>query len=322
MVKYWISARKVSGGQFVDQIDLGATRYLRVPDGQTPAPSQEIARTQWVKEILGLFPVKDPAYGPSGDILFFVHGFNNTINDVDQRHQLVQAGLAANNFDCRVISFDWPCDDVALAYLDDRDHAKKTAILLVNAGIKPFVAAQARICDINVHVLGHSMGAYLIREAFDHADDGQTSSANWTANQLVLIAGDVSAASFSQSNPSTESTYRHCYRLTNYFNGYDEVLQISNAKRIGLAPRVGRVGLPPDVPDKAVNIDCSAYFHNTYGSGGPGLDIATLSHSWFFKDQVFLKDLSETLRGATDRQFVAVRGEPDPAGTQQLVRKG
>src|SRR5262249_21433671 len=153
-----------------------------------------------------------------GDILFFVHGYNNSVDDVDKRHKLIQSALTQNGFPCCVISFDWPSGTTALGYLQDRDHAKITSIRLVSAGIRLFVKNQAEKCDVRVHVLGHSTGAFVIREAFDHADDGQATATSWTAGQLVLIAGDVSAVSFSAADPETESTYRHCYRLTNYFN--------------------------------------------------------------------------------------------------------
>src|SRR5262249_8329749 len=60
---------------------------------------------------------------------------------------------------------------------------------------------------------------------------------NWTVSQLAFISGDVSSASMSADNPTTESLFRHCVRMTNYTNHFDSVLKISNAKRVGLAPR-------------------------------------------------------------------------------------
>ncbi len=313
MPQYYISVRGVSGGEFVDEIDLGAVRYLKIPDGELPAPKHQIARTQWVAEVIGLFRKVQGA--PTGDIAFFVHGYNNTIAAVSQRQNALQAGLNQDNFSCLVISFDWPCDDKTLAYLNDLDHAKLTAIRLVNGGVKLFVKALREDCNIRVHVIGHSMGAYVIREAFDHADDGQAANVNWTANQLVLFAGDASAAKFSATNTETESLYRHCYRLTNYYSGYDGALQISNVKRLGFAPRVGRVGLPDDAPQKAVNVDCSAHYVATYGE--PGFDIPQ-THSWYYGDATFLRDLRLTLQGTIDRLKMPTRMQR-PGRTQILL---
>lgn len=61
-------------------------------------------------------------------------------------------------------------------------------------GVALFVTALTNSCNIRVHVLGRPVGAVVVREAFDHTDDGlATTAANWTANQLVLLSGDVDA---------------------------------------------------------------------------------------------------------------------------------
>jgi hypothetical protein len=162
------------------------------------------------------------------------------------------------------------------------------------------------------------MGAYVAREAFDHADDGTTTGSDWAINQLVLIAGDVEASDFVVGNKDTESMLGHSYRLTNYFNKYDEVLQISNVKRVGVEPRLGRVGLPPNAPAKTVNMDCSAHF-DKIRRPGDSLEAALLwSHSWYFSDQVFYVDLAQTLQGSVDRTVIAGRGVIPDSATQTL----
>src|SRR5260221_5244349 len=145
-MKCWMSLRNVSGGAFVDGIELGPAGYARVPDGEVPLPQNQIPPTQWVKEIIGAFAPdpQDPEKGPTGDILFFVHGYNNSIAEVDQRHELIQAGLTTNTFPCLVISFDWPCGTTALGYLEDRDHARITSVRLVSDGVKRFVRSEER----------------------------------------------------------------------------------------------------------------------------------------------------------------------------------
>jgi esterase/lipase superfamily enzyme len=323
MAKYWISVRAGSGESFSSDINVGNPRYLKVPDGETPAPRHVVRVSSWVKEIIASFPNQpSPIDGkpvPSGDIAFLVHGYNNGVEDVDAAQHKLQQGLTANDFPCRVICFDWPSGQNALAYLRDLDHARLTAIRLVTGGVKLFVTALTEKCNIRVHVLGHSMGAFVVREAFDHADDGlATTLTNWNANQLVLFSGDVDAPSFAENDADTESLYRHCYRLTNYFNGHDAILQISNVKRFGVEPRVGRVGLPDNAPEKAVDVDCSDYFHQTYGDKPGIVDRALSSHSWYFSDEMFMKDLATTLRGAIDRDKIPTRGH-GPGRTQILA---
>jgi esterase/lipase superfamily enzyme len=264
-----------------------------------------------------LFPAS--AKGLSGDLLFFVHGYNNSVDETDLRHRILQAGLTTNHFQCPIISFDWPAGTCAMSCVNDRHHVTLASIELVDAAIKLLLRAQTPQCDIRVHVLGHSGGALAIREAFNHADDGQARATNWTVGQLVLIAGDVSSFSFLAADPRIESAYRHCYRLTNYFNGYDEVLQVSNAKRAGLAPRLGRVGLPDAAPKKAVNVDCSAHFRTLYGESDGTETFLTTSHVWYFSDAVFQKDLAATLRGTIDRDLIPTRNTPLPNRKQSLL---
>jgi esterase/lipase superfamily enzyme len=204
-----------------------------------------------------------------------------------------------------VASFDWPSADSALNYLEDRSDAKQTAIRLVTDCIAPFSVVQSPGCRVNVHVLAHSTGAYVVREAFDDADDRpRIAAANWTASQVVFIGADVSAKSMAAGNAKSSSLYRHCVRLTNYSNPFDAVLKLSNVKRIGVAPRVGRVGLPEGVPDKAVNVDCGRY----YAAHEAEMQVlGAKSHSWHIGDPVFTRDLVFTLEGDIDRRAIPTR---------------
>ena len=305
MTKFFITVRSVSGNQFGN--DLGAIRYLAVPDETPPNLSHTISLKAWVTQVMATLP-RDGNGSVSGSILFFVHGFNVGIMDVDVEQRSVKTGLAGK-FPCTIISFDWPSWTDTFAYLPELDIAKKTAIDLVNAGVKPLLNAQTDNCRVAVHALCHSMGAYVVREALDHADDGLQTGSDWMLNQLVMIAGDVDAADFVVGNKNTDSMLGHSYRLTNYFNLYDEVLQISNVKRAGVEPRAGRVGLPDNAPPNTVNVDCSAHFETIRRLGDNPIDAASWSHSWYFTDAKFFTDLAETLRGAVDRTVIADRGK-------------
>jgi len=304
MTKFIITVRSISGDAFGN--GLGAIRYLAVPDGEAPLPSHAIGLKAWVGQVMATFD-KDDKDAINGALLFFVHGFNVGIVDVNAQHMNVTDGLAGK-FKCTVVSFDWPSWTDTFAYLEELDTAKRTAILLVNGGVKPMLAAQTADCHVAVHALCHSMGAYVLREALDHADDGMTTGSDWMLNQLVMIAGDVEASDFVAGNKDTESMLGHSYRLTNYFNKYDDVLQISNVKRAGVEPRVGRVGLPDDAPAKTVNIDCSAHYAAIPHPGGGPVADASFSHSWYLTDQTFYEDLAATLLGAVDRTVAADRG--------------
>lgn len=323
--RFVMCARAVKKGAFI--AEPGPSRFLVVPEGQLPSPDQAIGADAWFKRLRAAATWGRDSRDPSrerGDLLVFVHGYNNDQAIVLARHDRLRADLAAAGFKGEVMSFDWPSEAMALNYLEDRHDAKLTALQLVTDGIAALAERQAPDCTLNLHLLGHSTGAYVIREACDDADDARLANNGWTVSQVVLIGADVSSASLSEGNSSTESLYRHCMRLTNYANLGDSALKLSNAKRLGMAPRAGRVGLPGDAPAKAVNVDCTAYFAQLASNPqvkaeDQGEVLGAFDHSWHIGNRVFARDLFETLKGDLDRSHIPTREAVD--GKLVLVRK-
>lgn len=306
MVDYVFTARRVARGRFGNE--PGPVRFLEVPDGaDAPHPDHQIRKTTWIRA------VQDAASGrtnilthqPMGDIVMYVHGYNHSPATTLERLRNLRAGLEAEGFTGAVIGFDWPSADSALNYLEDRWDARQTANLLMREGIESFVRMQRPECEINLHIMAHSMGSFVVREAFDYADDRRSVAAvSWSVSQVLLFGADVSAGSLADGEPKSSSLYRHCNRLTNFFNHYDNVLSLSNIKRIGVAPRAGRVGLPVDSPRKAVNVDCSARY---LAVAERYKDDPFAGHRWYFTDQTFLRDAYETIVGDTDRHGISTR---------------
>ncbi len=298
-------ARNVTNGAF--GTNPGTTRFLAVPAAaQAHAPGHAIPRRQWFDAVLAEAKSGvNPATGrDTGDIVIYVHGFNTDLRLMLERHRLIRRGLEALGFGGTVVSFDWPCADSALNYLEDRTDAKTTAMRLVSDAIAPFSRFIDQGCEINVHVLAHSMGTFVVREAFDDADDRPAVAAtSWTVSQVMFCAADVSSDSMGATAKSS-SLYRHCVRLTNYSNPYDSVLSISNVKRVGVSPRAGRIGLPAGAPPKAVNVNCGTYYdqHREDFAG-----ITNADHSWYFYDPMFLRDVFLTVKGDIDREFFPTR---------------
>ena len=268
-----------------------------------------ISRPDWFRKVMAIAETGHDAQGkPEGDVLIYIHGFNVDLDLVLRRHRLFRTGLEALGFKGAVVSFDWPCATSALNYLEDRTNAKLTALRLVTDGIAPFCRVQSQDCAIRAHVLAHSMGAFVLREAFDDADDRPALvTSGWSISQVMLMAADVSADSMGPS-PVSASLYRHCVRLTNYSNPYDAVLSISGAKRVGVSPRVGRIGLPANAPAKAVNVDAGLYYdeHREDFAG-----IANADHSFHVHSPQMLKDIYLTLLGEIDRASIPTRLERD-----------
>jgi hypothetical protein len=307
-----ITVRSIAGADFGG--DLGPINYLEIADGAaTPTTAEILPKGEWVAHVLANFrpPGADPQTTvATGDALFVAHGFADNPTDVLALHDKIVSGLAQPGIDYAplVISFDWPSEGKVYAYLEDLDLAAQSAIAMVNAGVRPLLAAQTPNCQVRINALGHSLGAFVLRKALGHADDGITTGTDWMLGQLALVAGDVEASSFANGDTDTRAMLGHAYRLTNYFNQYDEVLAISNAKRAGVEERVGRVGLPQGAPTKTVNVNCSERYH-TLTEGNPLAAIGdfSYSHHWYFTDALFFRDLALTLKGGQDRNVIAKR---------------
>lgn len=308
MSDYIITTRSVikpkgAKAKFGFSSEPGPTRFLKVPDKRNPVPSHEINRTTFFGEVVGT-----PAAPKCEDIVVFVHGYNVTQTDLIKRHRSIRAGLAKAGYKGEVLSFDWPAKGNAANYLEDRSDARRVALQLVDDCITTFAAFVKKGCNVNLHLLAHSTGGFIIREAFDDADDRDgIARTNWSVSQICFVAADVATKDMTDTSSTSSSLYRHCVRLTNYHNPYDSVLKLSNVKRIGVAPRAGRVGLPVGAPSKAVGVDCGSRYLKTHPGSKPVVD--AVSHSWYFDDQIFMKDLTYTLAGDMDRNVVPTRNQ-------------
>jgi esterase/lipase superfamily enzyme len=287
----------------------GPTRFLVVPDGQLPAQSHVVRRRDWVEQVMSAAETRvDPVSGkPAGDMLVFVHGYNNDQAVVMERHRQLRRVLSAGGFDGTVVSFDWPSSDSSINYLEDRSDAKQTALRLVTDCILLFSRYQLADCQVNVHLLAHSTGAYVVREAFDDADDRpQMAQHNWTVSQALFIGADISRSSMEAGSSKSSSLVRHCVRITNYWNPFDSVLKLSNIKRVGVAPRLGRVGLPDKAPSNAVDVDCGAYWESEVDKD-PAKHTGDPAHSWHFGDLQITRDWISTIAGDIDRHRIPTR---------------
>ncbi len=314
-VDYLITVRGIRSNAFTD--DIGILRYLRVPtnvDVPTPDMATQGAGdlTRWVTEVRNLADNNPNPHSISvaGDVLIFIHGYNNSLDIIMKRQRQLAKDLRAENWSGVVIGFDWPSGNDTLAYLEDRSKAADVAIELVRKGVVILAASQEKDCVTNVHLIGHSTGAYVVMEAFAQAEkDGALFKSDWRVSQVAFIAGDVASSSLSQSDAWSGPMFKRIVRLTNYANPYDSVLAASNAKRLGVAPRVGRVGLPADANSKAVNVDCGAYFLTL--DPDKSVYYGDFSHSWHIGNRVFARDLAMTLEGAIDRNAITTRAVKD-----------
>ncbi len=294
-------------------IDMGSALYLKVPaNAAVPLPSHGSAGVK--SRLAAVIAQANPpgtVRGKELDIVFMVHGYNTDAREALVRQRHVQSELRKRGYDCMVIGFDWPTAGTAISYLYDRAEAHQAASSLVTNGIVPFADFTLKDCPINIHVMAHSMGAFVVREAFRTVDKGRNADLanDWRIGQLVLFAADLSSDCFAKGDADTKSMFSHCGRLTNYFGGHDEALAVSNIKNIDISSRVGRVGMPSaetQTDDKAVDVNCTPHYEML-----PHGDFKVIkgmeSHSWYFEDSLWYDDLAYTLAGQLDRNAIPTR---------------
>ena len=97
---YVVCVRNVQQGQF--GAEPGRTQFLAIPAQSSALPSpgktgHEITRTAWVRKVLDQAKTGvNPKTGePVGDLLVFIHGYNNSQAVVMWRHRRLKADLEA-----------------------------------------------------------------------------------------------------------------------------------------------------------------------------------------------------------------------------------
>jgi len=303
--EYMITLRDAAGSNAV-----AAPRYITFVDATTPETEPGV--DSWVSRLMAEFPPVAPPVGGvpkrAGDILFLVHGFNVSHQAARAFHLECATALTAAGWAGKVVSYDWPSDGLVFAYLPDRANARAAASGLVTSAIALLEARQQDGCTIGVHVLAHSMGGFVVQQAFTWAY--QDVPPDWNIGQLMFASADVDQSVFSADNFSATMFTRHAGRLTAYCNRYDKALLVSNAKRLDLAPRMGRVGLPDDAPAMMCEVDCSDLFEKAHPGLVADLDPST-THSFYFTRPEFWRDVVLTLAGGMDRRVFPTR-TPDP----------
>jgi pimeloyl-ACP methyl ester carboxylesterase len=277
-----------------------APRYLVIDDGAA-APVQ-LGLSAWASRVIAQFPpiaMKNPdRVVRTGDILFLVHGFNVDSADALKFHHVCASSLRASGWQGVVISYDWPSDGLVFAYLPDREDARDAASKMIRSAITVLQDRQAKDCTINVHVMAHSMGAFVTQQAFTNAY--QDVPKGWRVGQVLLVSGDVDHTVFSAEHATAKAFVEHAGRLTCYTNRRDKALLASNVKRLALAPRVGRVGLPEDSPRPMVEVNCTGVFEALPPTIRDSLDPSP-SHSFYFGQRAFWDDVVLTLNAGLDR---------------------
>ncbi len=271
----------------------------------------------WAKQLAGA-----TANGP---LLVFIHGFDNLAPKVVTRYIAVQSGMANAGGNVTVVCFDWPTRG-SNDYKGDQMNAICSGRLLMNSFLP--LLKQAGIDFANIHILTHSMGGYVVQNAFDSTNSGPQ------IGHVLMAEADVQEVAFNIALATPPTSALKCFmswasHLTVYWSSDDKALEIAKIfnKFVGpcgaqpptIAPdatRLGAVGLSTLTlqahPAGLSNVGYVAYYEATYKNTTPAPTpppTAQDSHVWPILgttafpapsgDSHFMKDVWEVVTGAT-----------------------
>ena len=264
-----------------------STSYVRLgaSDGKVSKGGLLTAR-KWAEAV--------HAQSGNGHVVVYVHGFNTKQATMLSTQAAIKAGLAGQGFDAAVAAFDWPSDGVvsSSAYSRDRKDAETVAAHMILDGVK--LLQQTRP-DAKVHLVAHSMGAYVTIQGW-----GRVGHAYFPAkvDQAVFVAPDVDQNWLLKSSGGGRIMEQRCNRLTHYYSQEDMILDLSGKIVNFGTKRSGRHGLGPWPAPSFNDVSCGERYLHAIPNHKRS---ESKSHNWYFQDDKFYQDLAATLAGKSHK---------------------
>lgn len=233
--------------------------------------------------------------GPRCDTLVFVHGFNVSFTGALRAGALLAQSLTVAGHPLNVVVFSWPSDGVAvpwMSYYSDREDARASGPAIARAFLKfrDFVLAldAQDYCQRRVHLLAHSMGAYVVRHALQALLHKDGDSLTRLFDQVMLAAPDEDDDAFERDD-KLRLLPRIGRQVTVYFNPNDKGLTISDRTKAN-PDRLGSDGprLVDLLPKKVELVDCRV----VAGDADPFVE-----HSYYLRSQAMADDMSACMEG-------------------------
>jgi esterase/lipase superfamily enzyme len=239
--------------------------------------------------------------GDKTDTLVFIHGFNVTFEGALQAGALLAQNLKVGGQAVNIVVFSWPSDGKAIpmmSYYSDREDARATGPALARAFLKfgEYVTAlkASEYCQRCVHLLVHSMGAYVLRNSLQALMAKERDSLIRLFDQILLAAPDEDDDTF-ELDTKLRLLPRIGRRVTVYFNPRDKGLLVSD-KTKGNPDRLGSDGprMVDLIPKKIVSVDCRVV---------AGDADRFVEHSYYLRSRAMAEDMSAVLADEPSESF-------------------
>ncbi|MFT7619295.1 MAG: esterase/lipase superfamily enzyme [Planctomycetota bacterium] len=243
------------------------------------------------------------------DTIVFIHGYNVSFKEAMQ-----SAAQVAENFDklnsgrtVNIITFSWPSDGSMMpwiAYSNDRSDAAASGAAVARAILKLrdflYGLSKAEACDQKIHLIAHSMGNFVLRNALQEIRSQSASGIPRIFDQIFLMAADEDDNAF-EHDFKLKLLPRLGRRVNVYFNRGDRAMSISDRTK-GNPDRLGDDGprAPFQVPAKVTQVDCTPVV------GG------IVEHSYYVDEPKVVEDMAQVMAGfdpmaVSGRKFLADR---------------
>lgn len=234
--------------------------------------------------------------GGLSDTLVFIHGFNVSFTGALEAAARLAEHVVVDGRQVNVVLFSWPSDGQAvplMSYYSDREDARATGPALARTYLKlrDYLVKldSEEYCQRRLHLLAHSMGAYVLRQGLQALIAKEPTALNRFFDQIMLAAPDEDDDTF-EHDSKLKLLPRLGRQVTVYFNPNDRALLISDKTKTN-PDRLGSDGprLIDMIPKKIVLVDC----RNVAGDADP-----LVLHSYYIRSRAMARDLTEVLRGA------------------------
>lgn len=175
--------------------------------------------------------------GSNRDILLYVHGFNTSIDEARNRlAQLVNDG----RFGGVAVLFTWPSKSNLFSYVSDKESATAS-----RDALQKLMRDLSLVEGVGrVHVLAHSMGAWLAMESLRENAIAGSRNLNGRLGDVMLAAPDIDLNVFKQQLSRIPGA-----NVSIFVSSHDRALSLSS-QLAGARPRVGALD-PNNTKDRA-----------------------------------------------------------------------
>jgi len=289
-----------------DSLQSGSVHVY--PDLKDETDPRKTGGGQFLESLRGLMAAK------RSDTLVFIHGFNVTFNGAMEAGarlaREVRVHTDAGETPVNVVVFSWPSDGEAvplMSYYSDREDARASGPALARAFLKlsDFLLALKveEHCERCLHLMAHSMGAYVLRQGLQALIAKQPDSLKRVFDQILLASPDEDDDTFEHDH-KLKLLPRIGRRVTVYFNPNDKALTISDKTKAN-PDRLGSDGprLIDLLPKKVILVDC----RKVAGRGDPHIE-----HSFFIRSPAMSRDIGQVLadlepEAMANRDYVLAR---------------